>query len=150
MNNEANGYTVLSMDASDGEQVALTDVELGLILGGYEPGYNEQQNNPSGNALDLRDSAQQSSPLDTMTKDAGTIANYTDAGAGIGNLAGTIIGGPGSESAQQLQSLGAAAGTAFGIGVVFTEHFGEQIFDAGARAIEWVNSAEPAQRGNIP
>jgi hypothetical protein len=73
------GYDVLG--AVEGEAVELTDLELNLILGGNEPGvdireepnsggsqsygqlYQEQQNNPMGNALDLRDhSGSQANP----------------------------------------------------------------------------------------
>lgn len=53
MKTENNDFVVLDAGVSEGELAELSELELNLILGGYEPGYNEQQNNPNGNAWDL-------------------------------------------------------------------------------------------------
>lgn len=65
MINEEIGYTLLSGDAgsSDSATVALTELELGIILGGYEPGYQEPAPTAAGatwgNSDGYRDGANQ-------------------------------------------------------------------------------------------
>lgn len=49
-----NDYVMLG-GAAEGESVELTELELNLILGGYEPGY--QESSPTANGWDLRGSS---------------------------------------------------------------------------------------------
>jgi hypothetical protein len=49
------GDYVMLGGAAEGEPVELTELELNLILGGYEPGY--QESNPNANGWDLRGSS---------------------------------------------------------------------------------------------
>lgn len=51
---ENDDYVVLG-GAVEGEPAELTELELNLILGGYEPGY--QESNPNANGWDLRGSS---------------------------------------------------------------------------------------------
>jgi hypothetical protein len=61
MKNDNSEYLVLNAAAADsnGECAELTDLELNLILGGYEPGY--QESNPNANGWDLTGGSSNSS-----------------------------------------------------------------------------------------
>ena len=48
MKTENNDFVVLDAGVANGEPSELTELELNLILGGYEPGYDENPDNDGG------------------------------------------------------------------------------------------------------
>jgi len=136
MINEAIDSTMCAGDDLSGGLFELSDLELGLILGGNEPGY--AQTDPNANALDLR-----SSPPPTqynsndMRADIGLIADTT----GLGAAAGTAIPAVGT-------TAGAAGGLAFGAGMVLEERFHvvDYVVSRAQEAAEWVGDFFEGER----
>lgn len=142
-------FVVLDAGIAGDESAELTELELNLILGGYEPGYNEQQNNPSGNAWDLRSDSGGSS--DQSAIDTGAMANTIEVSAGAGAIAGGIAGaavgsfaGPAGTVAGTVggAEAGALAGAALGTAWSFGWEMGEMYAQEISEFIDYVGEVQ--------
>ena len=77
------------LDSSESEcigEAMLTDLELNLILGGYEPGY--QESNPNANGWDLRGSSSGGGGAEGAGGQGGEHYPGSDPGGGAGGAGG--------------------------------------------------------------
>jgi hypothetical protein len=142
-----NGYSTSNENPSNGEPVALTDHELELVLGGSEYQlYQEQTNNPTGNALDLRDQ-----PSHGPAVDVGAIANAAEVSAGIGvvigGATGAAIGSPGGPAGTVAGALGGAElGAAVGAGAAvvtgFVYELGQEVVNHAGEFFDYVGEVQ--------
>jgi len=81
-----NSDYVMLGGAAEGEPVELTELELNLILGGYEPGY--QESNPNANGWDLRGSSSGNGGAEGAGGQGGEYPGSDHSGDGTGGAGG--------------------------------------------------------------